>query len=72
MVIGVPKEIKNNEYRVAIVPSAALELTRRGHTVLLETGAGARAGFPDEEYADAGAVITDADTIYERRKWFTR
>ena len=59
MIIGVPKEIKNNEYRVAIVPSAALELTRRGHTVLLETGAGARAGFPDAEYADAGAILVD-------------
>jgi alanine dehydrogenase len=66
MIIGVPKEIKNNEYRVAIVPSAALELTRRGHKVLIETGAGVRAGFPDNEYAAAGAVITDADTIYEK------
>ena len=66
MIIGVPKEIKNNEYRVAAVPSAVLELTRRGHQVLIETGAGARAGFPDEEYAAAGAVITNADTIYKK------
>lgn len=66
MIIGVPKEIKNHEYRVAMVPSAVLEMTRRGHQVMVETNAGARAGFPDEEYAAAGAVICDAATIYEK------
>ncbi len=66
MIIGIAKEIKNQEYRVAAVPSAVLEMTRRGHKVYVEKDAGARAGFPDEEYVAAGAQICDTATIYEK------
>ena len=64
MVIGVPKEIKPNEYRVAAVPTAVQELTRRGHQVYVEHDAGKGSGFSDAEYEQAGAVIADVDTVY--------
>lgn len=57
MIIGVPKEIKNNENRVALTPSGAFTLTGRGHIVLIETNAGANSGFSDELYVKAGAKI---------------
>ena len=50
MLVGVPKEIKDNEYRVGIVPSTVRELADRGHRVLIETGVGAEAGLPDSDY----------------------
>src|SRR5881396_2890729 len=59
MIIGVPKEIKEQEQRVALVPSAAEQLTKRGHTVLVEKNAGVGSGYPDEEYRKAGAEIVD-------------
>jgi len=57
MNIGVPKEIKAQEHRVALLPSAAYQLTKRGHKVIVESGAGAGSGFPDSQYRDAGAEI---------------
>jgi alanine dehydrogenase len=57
MRVGVPKEIKNNEYRVGLVPSSARELTRHGHEVLVETGAGSGIGFEDDAYRAVGAKI---------------
>ncbi|MCO6419363.1 alanine dehydrogenase [Siccirubricoccus sp. KC 17139] len=57
MLIGVPREVKNHEYRVGLVPASVRELTSRGHRVLVETGAGAGIGFPDATYAAAGAAI---------------
>ena len=59
MIIGVIKEIKNNEFRVGLTPAGAHVLTLGGHTVLVETGAGNGSGFSDEEYVQAGAVISD-------------
>src|SRR5688572_25694294 len=59
MVIGVPKEIKEQEFRVALLPSAAYQLVQRGHQVLVERGAGAGSGFPDAEYQKAGATLID-------------
>jgi alanine dehydrogenase len=59
MKIGVPKEIKNNEFRVGLVPASVRELTSRGHSVVVEADAGAGAGLTDAEYADAGAQIVD-------------
>ena len=59
MVIGVPKEIKEQEQRVALLPSAANQLVRRGHSVLVEKNAGVGSGYADEEYAAAGAEIVD-------------
>lgn len=65
MKIGIPKEIKVNENRVALVPSGAEALVAAGHTVLLETGAGCGSGFSDEQYVSAGARITaGADAIW--------
>lgn len=58
MIIGVPKEIKNNENRVALTPAGAQELIKRGHTVHVQKNAGADSGFSDEEYVKAGARIT--------------
>lgn len=57
MTIGVPKEIKAQENRVALLPSAAYQLIRRGHRVLVERGAGVGAGYPDADYQQAGAVL---------------
>jgi alanine dehydrogenase len=57
MTVGVPKEIKPQESRVALLPSAIYQLARRGHKVVVETNAGAGSGFPDEEYRSAGAEI---------------
>ena len=59
MHIGIPKEIKNHEYRVALTPEGARDLTEAGHTVSIETGAGAAVGFGDESYRAAGATIVD-------------
>lgn len=66
MIVGVPKEIKDHEYRVALLPSAAYQLIKRGHEVLVERGAGAGAGYPDADYEQAGAVMTqDHRAIFE-------
>src|SRR5215510_8613799 len=59
MIIAVPREIKEQEYRVALPPSAAYQLIKRGHRVLVEKNAGAGAGFPDADYATAGATIVE-------------
>lgn len=57
MIIGVPKEIKNNENRVALTPAGAKELVKRGHTIYVQNTAGNGSGFQDQEYIDAGASI---------------
>jgi len=59
MHIGVPKEIKVREYRVGMIPGSVRELVARGHSVLVETGAGAGIGFTDEDYRSAGAAIAE-------------
>lgn len=59
MIIGIPKEIKVLEGRVAMTPAGVMELTRRGHTVFLQKGAGVGSNLPDERYQMAGAVILD-------------
>ncbi|GGH43019.1 alanine dehydrogenase [Microbacterium album] len=65
MLIGIPTEIKNNENRVAITPAGVDLLTRRGHRVLVQAGAGAGSRIPDTDYAAAGAVIVpDAADIW--------
>src|SRR6476659_2540221 len=60
MIVGVPKEVKADEYRVAMLPVGVEELTAAGHTVLIETGAGLGSGIPDPEYAEQGAHIIAA------------
>ncbi|SHE11115.1 Alanine dehydrogenase [Chlamydia abortus] len=67
MIIGVPKEIKDNEYRVALTPAGASVLAGQGHQVLIERGAGSGSGFMDEEYIQAGASIgKDAAEVWGR------
>lgn len=60
MRIGVPKEIKNNENRVALTPPGVIQLIRHNHQVFIEQGAGVNSGFLDEQYAEAGAIIVDS------------
>lgn len=57
MIVGCPKEIKNNENRVAITPAGVMELKKRGHEVYVQSQAGVGSGYSDEEYIDAGAVM---------------
>ncbi len=67
MLIGVPKEIKTQEYRVGLVPSSVKELVKSGHQVLVETGAGAKINFSDALYQEAGAKIaTSAKEVFEK------
>src|SRR5258708_2945639 len=67
MIIGVPKETKEQEFRVALLPSAAYLLIKRGHQVLVEQNAGAGAGYPDADYVQAGAkILTDHAEIFSR------
>src|SRR4030095_12781816 len=67
MIIGIPTEIKEQEQRVALLPSAASQLTRRGHSVVVQKNAGIGSGYPDEEYVKAGAEVVD-----QAREVFTR
>jgi len=65
MIIGVPKEIKNNENRVALTPAGAAELTKRGHEVYVQSTAGNGSGFPDEDYVSAGAkMLPTIEDVY--------
>lgn len=66
MIIGVPKEIKNNENRVALTPAGAKEFVKRGHTVYVQHTAGENSGFPDEEYIQAGArILPEIKDVYD-------
>ena len=67
MIVGVPKEIKNNENRVALTPAGAYELVKRGHTVYVQKSAGEGSGFSDQEYRSVGAKITrDIESTYKK------
>lgn len=67
MVIGVPKEIKDNEYRVSLVPSGVKALKEAGHRVLIQSNAGAGSSVSDKDYTDAGAeVLSNAEEVYTR------
>src|SRR3954465_7293323 len=67
MIVGVPREIKADEYRVAMLPVGAEELTSAGHQVLFEAGAGQGSGIADSLYASAGAtIVEDAGEIWAR------
>src|SRR5881398_261114 len=59
MIVGVPKEIKEQEQRVALLPSGTNQLTRHGHSVLVERNAGLGSGYPDQNYVKAGAEIAE-------------
>src|SRR3989442_2390528 len=67
MIVGVPKEIKSDEYRVDMIPGGVEELTRRGHQVLIQAGAGQGSGISDEQYAGHGAeIVAEAAAIWRR------
>ena len=67
MIIGVPKEIKNNENRVALTPAGAMALTKRGHQVFVQASAGEGSGFSDAEYEAAGAtMLPTIEATYEK------
>ena len=67
MIIGVPKEIKNNENRVAVTPSGVSELTKRGHSLFIQTTAGNGSGFSDDAYVQAGAeILPTIEAVYEK------
>ena len=66
-VVGVPREIKSDEYRVAMLPVGVEELTRRGHRVLIESGAGVGSGITDQQYQDQGAeIVPDAAAVFSQ------
>ncbi len=65
MLVGVPKEVKPDEYRVAMTPVGVEELTRSGHKVVLQTGAGLGSGISDDEYrACGGEMVATADEVW--------
>src|SRR4029079_13764861 len=64
MKVGVVKEIKPDEYRIALTPAGARELVQRGHDVLVETGAGAGSSFPDDAYRAVGASLAPVDAVW--------
>ena len=67
MLVGLPKEIKNNEYRVGLTPASVRELKAHGHNVIVEAGAGTGVGMSDEAYIKAGAkIITSAEEVFSR------
>jgi alanine dehydrogenase len=73
MTIGVPKEIKEQESRVGLLPSSARSLTNRGHTVLVQKSSGVGSGYPDGDYANAGAEIADsAEEIFKRSEMIVK
>jgi alanine dehydrogenase len=67
MLVGVPTEVKNHEYRVAITPAGVHEFTRHGHSVLVESGAGLGSSITDREFSAAGAtIVSDADDVWAK------
>jgi len=73
MRIGVPKEIKNHEYRVGLTPPSVAELVAAGHEVVVETGAGRGIDFEDSDYVEAGAtILPDADQVFERAEMIVK
>ena len=64
MKVGVVKEIKPDEYRIALTPAGARELVQRGHDVLVETGAGEGSSFPDDAYRAVGASLAPVDEVW--------
>ena len=73
MIVGVPKEIKNHEYRVGMVPGSVRELVNRGHQVLVETNAGIGIGFSDDDYVTAGAsILGTAEEVFAQAEMIVK
>src|SRR4051794_23021451 len=73
MIVGVPKEIKNNEYRVGLVPAGVKALVNAGHTVFVERSAGDGSGIPDVDFERAGGTILDtADEVWAKAEMIVK
>lgn len=73
MIIGVPKEIKNNENRVGLIPAGAFELRKRGHDVYVQSTAGEGSGFSDEDYIAVGAkILPSIEAVYEKAEMIVK
>lgn len=73
MIVGLPKEIKNNESRVALAPAGVFELTQKGHQVIIQAGAGISSGYEDEEYKGVGGVILRSmEEVYDRAEMIVK
>ena len=73
MIVAIPREIKQQEHRVGLLPSGAAELIRCGHTVLVERGCGVGSGYPDADYTNAGAVLVgDHAEVFERAEMIVK
>ena len=73
MVIGIPKEMKDHEFRVALTPDAVHQLATRGHAVLVESGAGVGSGFPDSEFEEAGGrMISSKKELFEKASFIVK
>ena len=73
MLIGIPKEVKNHEFRVGMIPATVRELTARNHTVFVETNAGAGIGFSDDDYKAVGADIRpDGQSVYKQAEMIVK
>lgn len=73
MIIGIPREVKNNENRVAMTPASVSVLVQANHTVIVEKGAGESSGFLDQQYIEAGAdIIEEAATVWERAEMIVK
>ncbi len=73
MIIGVPKEIKEQEHRVAVIPSTASTLTRRGHSVLVQKNAGIGSGYADAAYTEAGAkIVESAEEVFAKAEMIVK
>lgn len=70
MRVGILKEVKPHEYRVAAIPATVKEIIRHGHEVYVQSGAGLGSGFSDHEYVEAGAIIADCETVWEKSDLF--
>ncbi len=73
MLVGVPKEIKNHEYRVGLTPTSVRELVHHGHSVIVQTGAGAGIDFSDDQYRGAGAeIVPTAEAVFEHAEMIVK
>ncbi|HIC81421.1 MAG TPA: alanine dehydrogenase, partial [Kiloniellaceae bacterium] len=73
MLVGVPKEVKNHEYRVGLVPASVRELVHHGHKVVVETTAGEGIGFGDDDYRQAGAeILGDAEAVFAQAEMIVK
>src|SRR4051812_48627376 len=66
MTVGVPREVKTDEYRVAMTPAGVMALTEKGHTVIVETSAGAGTHLSDSDYEAAGAKIASVEEVWKQ------